>query len=170
MAVCPCLSHCREPRTGHSSPVVASQGWAEGKDQHPRPAGHDLHAALRAVGCLGCRAHCWLLGNLLSIVAQLLSCTAAFLPTGPIVYWYIRLFLPGAKLWLPLLHLNEIPVDLFTTMFRCLWVAAQLSGVSATPPRFVISCKVAGSALWSITEVSNAAVSTDPTLTRGVDH
>ena len=57
LLVCPCLFCTGEPRNGHSTPHVSHQGWAEGKDRLPWPAGNALpNADQDAVGLLCCNS------------------------------------------------------------------------------------------------------------------
>jgi len=84
-------------------------------------------------------AHCWLMVNLVStrtsrgFSANLLSSWAA-----PSIYWCMGLSLPRCRtLHFPLLNCMRFLSAHFSSLLRSLWLAAKLSGVSATPHSFI---------------------------------
>jgi len=91
-----------EPRTGDSTPDVASPG------QTREPDGHVLYnAPQNSIGLLGHRAHCWLITNLLfTRVPRFFSEEHLFSRASPNLYWFMWLFLPRCRtLHLSLLNL-----------------------------------------------------------------
>ncbi|KAK4810721.1 hypothetical protein QYF61_007695 [Mycteria americana] len=77
-------------------------------------------------------------------VHQDLLCKAAFQLGGPQhVYWCMGLFLPWCRTWhFPLLNCMRFLSAHFSSLSRSLWMAAQPSGISATPPSFVASANL----------------------------
>lgn len=64
----------------------------------------------------------------------------AFLTGWPSLFWCTDLFLPrGRTCHFHLLNIMRLPSAHVPILLRSLWMAAQVSGATATPPSFVLS-------------------------------
>ena len=90
---------------------------------------------------LATRAQCWLMIILLSTrTLRSLFPTLLSNRSVPILYWYLGLLLPRCKiLYLPWFYFIKFLPAQLSSLSRSCWMAAQPSGVSATPPSFVSS-------------------------------
>jgi len=131
----PCHFWPGEPRSGHSASDLASSLQSGGEKNLPWPAGHALcYAPQDTIGPLGPWAHCWLMVTLLSprtlgsFSAELLSNSSA-----PNLYQCVQLFLPRCRT-LPFTWTSSGSSPPNSQPVQVCLKAAQLSGVSATPP------------------------------------
>jgi len=96
------------------------------------------------------------------------SLSAELLSAGQPPYWSMGLFLPrGRTLHLPLWNFTGFLCAQLSSLSRSRWMAAQLSGVSATPPSFVSSANSlrvhsVPSSRSLMSQWNKAAPSTDP--------
>ena len=95
----PCLSWTGEPRTGHSTPDVASPGQSRGEDHLPWPAGHaPPNAPQDPTGLLGHQGTLLAHGQLaVHQNSQVLLHRAAFQQVSPSLCWCMGLFLPRCR-------------------------------------------------------------------------
>ena len=90
----------------------------------------------RLLASFAARAHCLLMGNLVS--TKTTSSFSANLVAS--TYWCIGLFLLWSRTWLfSLLNFIRVSSALFSRLIRSFWMAAQQSGEQTTPLHFVLS-------------------------------
>jgi len=123
----------------------------------------------RPLAFLAARAHCWLTVNFSStrtprsLSTELLSSRSA-----PSLYWCMGLFLPRCRtLHLPLFNFISFLSAQLSSLSRSRWMAAQASGVSATPPGYVSSANLLSahsvpSSRSCINKLNKTGLSTDP--------
>lgn len=113
------------------------------------------------------RAHCWLMFKLVS-TKILRSLFAKWLSSWPApnICQYLGLFLLCVRKWhFPLLNFMRSLLVHFFILSRSLWMAAQLSDVSTSPPNFVITHKLAeGAGSCTVIQFIKEGINIDPSI------
>ena len=125
----------------HSTPDVSQQCWVEVKDHLPQPGDNPSPASQDAAGLLWCRGALVAIGGQFTVHQnpQVLSAQLLWSWSAPSVYWYAGLFfLRCRSSHFPLLNFMRFLPAHFSSLPRSLWMAAQPSGVSATPSSFLV--------------------------------
>lgn len=132
------MSCTEELRAGHSTPFT-------GAEQCGSITSLDLVAMLClrqpriAYSLFDARTYCWLMDNLMFTTTPTSFSAKLLVPRGTGA-WYSCL----SHVLCPLLNCMRFPSGHFSSLLRSHWMAAQCSGVSASPPSFVSSRDLLG--------------------------
>ena len=165
---CPHLPCTGEPRPGHSTQMCLTNA-----EQRGGIISLNLLVRLilmeprRLLSFFATSVHCWLMVHLLS-TKILGSFSVSFLPSNwaqaCVGAWAYFSMGPGVCSF-PLLNSMRFPSAHFSSLLRSLWMEAQPSGVSATPPSFVLSADfprvLSASGSSSLTKIHGTGPSID---------